>query len=91
MGFAIIHLHLRKAALLERQALKKSISAQCLEEMLSPEQSAKCRRRFTFTKCIIESVILGDIFYLMYVGVCLSVILGYILICCVCLSVRDIR
>ena len=54
-------MHPRKAALLERQALKKSISSECLEELLSPEKSSRCREKFTFTKCILESVIFGEV------------------------------
>ena len=56
----ICSLHPRKAALLERQALKKSISSECLEELLSPEKS-RAREKFTLTKCILESVIFGEI------------------------------
>ena len=54
-------MHPRKAALQERQALKKSISSECLEELFSPDKS-RGREKFTFTKCILESVIFGEIF-----------------------------
>ena len=54
-------LHPRKAALQERQALKKSISSESLEELFSPEKS-RSREKFTFTKCILESVIFGEKF-----------------------------
>ena len=51
----------RKAKLLERQAIKKSCSSQCLESLLQPDAKMnKSQQKFTYTKCILESVIVGE-------------------------------
>ena len=56
-----ILLTFRKAKLLERQAIKKSCSSQCLESLIQPDAKMnKSQQKFTYTKCILESVIVGE-------------------------------
>ena len=50
----------RKAKLLERQALKKAASTSYLDDLLStPEKSYKKSEKFSYTKCFLETIIIG--------------------------------